>query len=644
MASESAAAVVRFRREWTWKREYWWHVPIGVQLVALLVFSTWQASRFALTHDFALYWQAVYLIAHGHLNPWASMDGFHFLDNHFELIMWPTGLLYWLWPRPSLLLYIQDGALVGANYLAWVWIRSIAHQVPRLTPQIRALGLALLVLNPWTYWTAATDFHSESLIALTLTGTALAIWRRDGRRLVAWAGLTLACGDVAAVGLFALGITALWRRQWRTAAGLGTTALVWLEFITQVHGNRGSILSAIYGYLDPHAASRAFSMVTVMTLLVRHPGIALAMVGAHWQNLLGNAGPGGLLGVFSGWAFPLYAATVVVSNLSSGYLFGVPGFQNVPVYPLVAVGTISVIPFVLRFLKLRLTQAVMALVLANALGWAIVWLPTIPRHWVRVPAATAANLTTELHAIPASAEVIVNQSIMGRFAGRPWEYQTSLVGALPVHTDPFYVVIAPYAGVHNISVQAEVSIVAQLTHLPNAKLLWFGAHTYVWAVYQHVGTTFALNAGQMTNLPAWAFASQTGTPVVGSAPKNWYVAGLGQNGNVLDQAYWREAPGRLHASVTYSSMGPLWLQVWNATTGKLITQRYVPTSDGHKATATFPIWFAPSMAAPPQVFAGFGLWRIHPAEGHGRNELEIRVNAQAASMTNVYAVGLSKGE
>lgn len=640
----NATAVVRFRRKLVWKREYWWYTPFAVQLVAMLAFSTWQASRFALTHDFALYWQAVYLIAHGHLNPYSTLDGFPFLDNHFEVITWPISLLYWIWPRASLLLYVQDFALVGAEWIAWQWIQSAASSIPRFSKPLSATGLLLLVLNPWTYWTVATDFHSESLAALSLMGVGYALWRRHRRAMVLWGVLTITCGDVATVGLFALALTALSRKQWRAGVTMGVGSLAWLEFITYTHGNQGSILWPLYGYLaKPNfVASGQLSMKTVLVLLLDHPGAALTMLGSHWQNLIANASPGGLLGVLSPWSLPIYLGTVVLSNLSSGYLFGVPGFQNVMVYPFIAVGTVSVMTSLARRARPWITLGLMGLMIANVIGWALAWIPTIPNHWIRVSSPSSVNLANELRQVPPRAEVVANQSIIGRFAGRQWLYQTSVSHpTIRVATDPFYVVVAPYAGIHVDSVRANASILNQLAHMPSAGLVGFGGHTYLWEVHQSVGTTFTFRT-RTTNLPAWAFASQTGTPVVGSPPQNWYVAGLGRNGSVLDQAYWREAPGTLHATVTYASWGPVWLQVWNATTGTIIAQRSVPSTSGRKVTAPFVVDFTRREVGQSHVYAGLGLWRIHAAQGHRRNELEVRVFAQASSMASVYAVGMTR--
>ena len=85
----------------------------AVQLIVLLLVSVKLYDRYDLTRDFAIYQQSWWLIAHGHLNPFDSVDGFPFIKSHFELIMWPLSLLYWVHHSGVTLLWVQDVALVG---------------------------------------------------------------------------------------------------------------------------------------------------------------------------------------------------------------------------------------------------------------------------------------------------------------------------------------------------------------------------------------------------------------------------------------------------------------------------------------------------------------------------------------------------
>ena len=245
--------VIRFRRKLHWKAAYWWYSPLVAQWLGMIVFSTIQFNRFALTHDFAAYWQAIWLIAHGHWNPYSTVMGYPFLDNHFELIVYLIAPLVWLWPHASLLLYIQDTALISAEWIAWIWITASASSLERLPRNtLKTLGICLLVLNPWTYWTSAFDFHTESLMALTIIGAAYALWRRNSRALTLWVGLTLLAGDVAALLVVGLGLTALLRREWRTSLSLVASGMTWLLIIGAIGANQGSVLLGSYGYLFAH--------------------------------------------------------------------------------------------------------------------------------------------------------------------------------------------------------------------------------------------------------------------------------------------------------------------------------------------------------------------------------------------------------
>lgn len=638
------AAITRFRRKIGWRPAYWWQVPLVVQLVAMLAFSTYQYDRFALTHDFSLYWQAVYLIAHGHLNPYASMDRFPFVDNHFELIMWPIALLYWLWPHASLLLYVQDGALVGTEWIAWQWALSLMQSrglpVHRM---LRSTVILLLVLNPWVFWTAATDFHSESLAALTVMAAAYALYRRNSSGIVLWSILSLACGDVAAVTLGAVGISGLFRQRYRAGVLILGMSIAWLGVISAVGGNRGSILILIYGYLlSRHYPGQQMSAIQLVQSLIARPGIALRMLWHHRLNLYANVAPGGLVGVFSLWAFPLFLATVVIANLSSGYLFGVPGFQNVLYYGFGVVGTVEVLLWL--WPKLRREHwrmGLLSLIAVNSVAWALVWIPQIPSHWVRVPAATARSLAYAKSLIPAGAEVIAPQGLMGRFGDRQWLYNMGghAVYRYPMHTGTTYLVMAPYAGIHFTSIQTQATWLTALSRDPRATLVYADHGMYLWKVIRR-SQLFLTLPYKRDYLPAWPFQPTGGNQVVGGPPRHWYIASKNRGpGFVLNRDYWRERPGVYTGSVTLSSWGTASLQVWDATTGTLLAQHEVPTTRGVPTAYQIPAIYR--HAGPARIFAGWGLWRIVPAQGLS-NQLEIRVYAHPASMVDVYAVGLTR--
>jgi hypothetical protein len=142
----------------------------GFQLLFLLANSLRIYHRFALTQDFASYYQAWFLIVHGHFSPYDSIFGMPFLKSHFELLLWPLSLIYWLYPHGVTLLWLQDLAMVGAEIVALLWALDAMDRHPDLglPPRVVASAgmVALLVLNPWFYRSAAFDFHLEAFATL----------------------------------------------------------------------------------------------------------------------------------------------------------------------------------------------------------------------------------------------------------------------------------------------------------------------------------------------------------------------------------------------------------------------------------------------------------------------------------------------
>ena len=475
--------VIRFRRKVQWKPEYWWYSPFVAQGLALMVFSTIQYNRFALTHDFALYWQAVWLIAHGHLNPYSTVGGFPFLDNHFELIMWPLAFFYWIWPHASLLLYLQDSALMGTGVIAWIWLTSwVNHQPLAWQRWLRVTGVVLLMGNPWIYWTAVFDFHSESLIALTIMGAAYALWRQDFRKLAGWTIFTLLSGDVAALLVMGLGLTALMRRRGRTGLILLGSGLVWLLAIGAMGADKGSVLESSYGYLAPHVVH--LTITALVLHLLTHPIAALRVLWHHKTNLYANLAPSGLLGLFSSWGIGVIVTTLIPSSLTSSILFSEPGFQNVPVMGLVVIGSLFSLMWVGHRVRWRYTVPILSVVLMlNTLGWAIFWVPRVPTTWVRVKPIQSHTLNTMQQMIPASAEVMAPQAVIGRFAGRPTVYPMmgGTVFPLAPHV-PHYVVMAPYQGIHLGSIALMAAQLKDLAQMVRARLIDEHHGVYLWQI------------------------------------------------------------------------------------------------------------------------------------------------------------------
>jgi uncharacterized membrane protein len=160
--------------------------------------------------------QAVWSTAHGHPLQVTNLQGEQVsrLGSHVDPLVALLAPLWWIWPRPELLLTVQAAAVaLGALPVFW-----LAHK--HLGSETAALGFALAyLLYPPLEWATLSEFHP---VVLSCPLLLFALWYLDERRLVAFAvfAALAALGKeeiglvVAAMGLwYALG-------QRRPVAGL----------------------------------------------------------------------------------------------------------------------------------------------------------------------------------------------------------------------------------------------------------------------------------------------------------------------------------------------------------------------------------------------------------------------------------------
>ncbi|MGC8628279.1 MAG: DUF2079 domain-containing protein, partial [Acidimicrobiales bacterium] len=280
-----------------------------VQGVGMLVWSTLLWRRFALTSDYAIYHQAWWLIAHGHLDPFSTFLGDSFWQNHSEFIMWPLALLGVLFPHGPVLLYLQDVAFVSADMVAWQWMRTAANRLPNWHSRaILIAGLVVLLADPWSWWAISFDFHMELVGSAFVLAAAYELSHKGRRRAWVWVGLGLVCGAVTATYIAGLGIAVLlvsrhWRRRGLLLLAIGTG---WTLLVTLVHGDQGAPLGSLYGYLGAknqnlNPSSNA-TIAAIVHNVLTHPLSVPTALWAHRVDVWANLAPSGLLGVFDPWA------------------------------------------------------------------------------------------------------------------------------------------------------------------------------------------------------------------------------------------------------------------------------------------------------------------------------------------------------
>jgi hypothetical protein len=619
-------------------------VLLGIQFGGFLVWSMVLYSHFDLAQDFSLNYQAWFLIAHGNLDPFSSAMQISYWRIHSEFVMWPLALLYWVWPHGVTLLWVQDLAIAGAEAVAFTWLCEVAR---RHRPGVEAVwltsaGLVLIVANPWIWWSVTKDFHTESVA--TLFAVLLARDLSKGRRRTwVWVVPLIFCGDVASTYLAGIGFGAMLAGRPSRALGatLTVAGVVTTLLITLVHGNLGSGHGLQgYGYLaGPSLAHTSTGLGGMALGIISHP---FRLLGPLWRqqiDLWANLAPAGLVGIGEPAVLPL----VVVVSLANSLLgpgFIEPSFQTLPVYVLLPVGTVAVLGRLARRRR-RTARLLAGLLVVQAVGWAVAWVPKLPDQWLRVPAPTATVLARLESHIPESAEVIASQGVVGRFGARArvlpllWRYPN-----VPVGPGEIWVVIAPVAGVEVQSTASAAALIAELAGPLHATLVTHssGVWAFRWRPPPGVHTLPVPNG--LSPLRAWAAPIGSGTvgrTVMNGPVRNWHVTSTGGKGYVSDGLAWQEPPGQYKALVRLSTNGPVNIEVWNDTGNVLLARRTIPATTGTE-TLAMPVNATTAYLA--DEYMGWGPFRAKFTLPPPGNRLEVRIWSPGGPTVNVYGAKL----
>jgi hypothetical protein len=459
----------------------------ALQFVALLFWSWHLWTRFDLTNDMATFGQAFSQIGTGHLNPYETTFphdyphwGYPFYQSHFELLMWPLASLYTVTRSLFVLLVVQDLALAVAGLAALRWGLDVLWRGwpdGRRGASLVAAGLIIvLVVNPWTIWTVSFDFHFQTIATCFAVLAARDAW--NGRqRAWLWVALVLACGDVAATYVIAVGLIAiLTNRKMRwTGVGFIGTALVWLMLIGVLHAAKGSSLSAGYGYLAGHNVKDGLpGMAAILAGLGTHPHRAFLVVDGRWHQMYQYLAGSGLIGIASFIGLVPVLSVLVVNGLNSNsiYVSHIAAFQNVFIVFFMGVGAVSVLTWLARRRRrgaLALTVVVGLAALVQACVVSSLVAPQARTTFAAVSAPTAAAVASVRGQIPPTAEGVVSIGVIGRFAERPYLYPYGYTfpggQSVPIHTRTVYFVFTRVTGVQSASVEVTDRAVQQLVQL-----------------------------------------------------------------------------------------------------------------------------------------------------------------------------------
>ena len=607
-----------------WSRVRWaGYILLGLQLVGYLVWSTILYQHFAVTGDFAFYSQAWYLIAHGNLDPYSTIFDLPFWQNNAEFVIYVLAPLYWIFHTGIVLQWVQDLCLAGAELVCFTWLCDLArrHCAERDAAWLAGLGLLLLIANPWLWETMSFDLHMEPLAVLFAALLARDL-SRGKLRAWAWVVPLIICGAATTTYIvaFGLGGVLLGRATRRMGAAIATAGIAYSLVIHMV--DKGGAAAAVITQIQAEASGHPFNLVTLL-----------------WDeraNIIANVAPGGLVGIGAPLILPLALAVVVPDTLYSR-IFGEPNFQNVPLYVILPVGTVVVLAWLLR--RHRRTALVVAgVAAAQAIGWAAIWGPQIPIQWLRVSGAEAGTLASVQARIPASAEVIASQGVVGRFSGRTHLYSIHGPGGkLPLLPGTWFV-ITPTSGIESLSTTSSMALIGELAGPLHAQLITHANGVWAFRVTPPPGINSIYVPTGMAPHPAWAAAGVAGRPVLDGPESTWHMAAIGARGYVADGMQWQIYPGRYQVSVTLSASAPVNVELWDDTINRIVTRRAIAQTDGVQRVG-LPLTVPTAPGA--SVFSGWGPFNANFMQPPAGQRIEVRVWSPGGVTVNVYSADLT---
>ena len=615
----------------------------------LAYWSSIIASRFSLTSDMALYNQAWFEIAHGHLNPYSSVYPPAFWHNAMELVMWLLAPLWYIWPHTVTLLWVQDAATAGCEAMLLIWMCELAavaeQRESRLRTWIAVLplsGFVILVVSPWILWINFFDFHPDAIALFFAIVAAHALWKGILRRGVAAAILTLTCGAIGATYVAGVGLSALlagqrWRRVGIAFIGLGA---FWLGFIWLIGADHATIAYLALAHATHAGTPTAFHLITAM---FKHAGATLETLWSVRVDVIASLSGGAFIGLFSPWTVGISILVLMEGALTGSAQYIQPSVENsLPILMLVPFGTISLlIVFATSRRRVMRVGAVSfaALAVLNAIGWSVTWTPRTQAQWISIGAETAGTLSQTLAHTHTGDEVIASQGIIGRFAHRQYIYPLSIgpTDSFPVASKTIWFIVTPFVGIETESSIAAQIQLGQIAALPNAHLVTSsnGVYVFRWFPPRHVRSVSFVDRSEV---PAWTLGTTVGHVIASGLIADWRITVQRASGLVAWGDYWRLHDGWYTASVRLTSLGPIKVQLWDNTTNKLlVTHTFSPTGE---VVRNLTFHGTVVNGTSPMAFAGSGLFRVQPVEPMPGDILELRIVNPGDTSASIYSVGL----
>lgn len=445
---------------------------LALQAAYLAWFAWLQCERYALTTDFAVYYQAWLNVVREHaFNPRISypFEG-RLIPNLYEFLFPLTSAFALLSPSALMLKLVGAGSLLAAEVVAVRWtfdiVRGETALRGRATAIVACSAVAVGALSPWVPLALAFDYHLQPLAGLFAVLALHAFYLGKIVRGWLWIAMLSLSFIVGATYGIAIGASvAIASRRPVLGALLAVASLAYVAALGFISPNAAAgVITHNYAWLADVAPHGPFDVAGATAM---HPLSALKALERQELNLYANVAPYFFLPLLCPWTAPLWLLAVVENGLA-GADFARPNFQWAIVYPTAMPAFAWVVCAGIRRLpatrQMSLAAAFCAVAVVFAAGWCAVWMPTLPGAWIGVRPASAAALARAHAAMAPNVEAIVSQGVVGRFGdvAVPLAFTGSLDQR--VRRAETHIVLAPLDGTETASPEQTFTTIASLLH------------------------------------------------------------------------------------------------------------------------------------------------------------------------------------
>lgn len=307
-------------------------VAMGLVSLMVLLFSGFfiaflisrQDAFFTAAEDMGNMDQAVWSIIHGQIlhqticnvvsdTNCYSAAGFSRFAIHFEPMLFPVSLTYFIWSSPKTLLVLQTLVVASGAFPAF-WLARL-----RLRNELAAAAIALVyLLYPAQQQATIFEFHAVTFTASLLLFTLYFMYTRRTVWLFVFAILSMACKEeiplvIASFGLWSI----IFQQRWRSGSGLVLLAIGWLGITLWAYRHFSPtghpLLDSRYAYLGN-------GPVAILHNIILHPKSLISqhvLENSHRQYLRILLAPVGYLPLLAPWILVLAVPSIAINLFSS---------------------------------------------------------------------------------------------------------------------------------------------------------------------------------------------------------------------------------------------------------------------------------------------------------------------------------------